>query len=126
MKKEKEIYDLFMEEVEASKKTHKDSMDYNQKLKKDSGKNRLDLVPPEWILEIGKVLSFGIQKGYEEDSWMQVEAKRYKASTLRHLLAHLDGELLDPESGLMHLSHVLTNVGFLLTLKKLEMDKARI
>jgi hypothetical protein len=101
----------------------------DQDLKKDAGKNRLDLVPPEWVLSIGKVLTFGISKGYGEESWRKVEKRRYVASTLRHFYAFLSGEKTDPESGLHHLAHVLTNVGFLLSLdeecekKKLDKDK---
>lgn len=90
----------------------------DQKLKKDAGKNRLDLVPAEWFIKDGEVLTFGISKGYASHSWKSVEIDRYKASTLRHLFSYLNGEKIDPESGLEHLAHVRVNVGFLLTLDK--------
>ena len=88
----------------------------DQKLKKDAGKNRLDLVPPEWFITDGEVLTFGISKGYEAESWKSVDIERYKASTLRHLFAYLSGETHDPESKLSHLAHVRVNVGFLMYL----------
>ena len=90
----------------------------NYDIKKDNGKLRMDLVPPEWLLEASKVLTFGLQKGYKENSWRDVEINRYIASTHRHLNAFQMGELTDPESGLSHLSHLLTNVGFLLSLTR--------
>ena len=92
----------------------------DQKLKKDAGKNRLDLVPISAILGMGEVLTFGLSKGYEEESWRKVEAKRYRASTLRHLYAYLSGEKKDKESGLHHLKHLLCNIAFLLEAEKEE------
>lgn len=95
----------------------------DQNIKKDAGKPRCDLVPPEWCIAMAKVLTFGLKKGYEENSWVYVEKKRYVASTLRHFYAYQSGELTDPESGLPHLAHVLTNIGFLLSLEGVNMDK---
>lgn len=89
----------------------------DQKLKKDAGKNRMDLIPPSWAVKDGEVLTFGIEKGYEADSWRRCDIKRYKASTLRHLYAYLSGEKYDPESKLEHLAHVRVNVGFLMELE---------
>jgi hypothetical protein len=90
----------------------------DQKLKKDAGKNRVDLIPASWILDDGKVLTFGIEKGYQENSWKKVDPKRYKAAVMRHLLAYLNGETHDPESGLHHLAHVRVNAGFLMSLEQ--------
>ena len=90
----------------------------DQSIKKDKGKPRCDLVPPEWTLAMAEVLTFGVEKGYREESWREVEVKRYIASTLRHFYAFQLGEDRDPESGLPHLAHALTNIGFLLTLTK--------
>jgi hypothetical protein len=86
----------------------------NQTLKKDNGKLRMDLVPIEVMEEMAKVLTFGLEKGYGENSWKEVESKRYEAALLRHYLAHKKGEIVDPESNLLHLSHMLCNVAFLM------------
>ena len=90
----------------------------DQSIKKDAGKIMLDLIPPEWFINDGKILTFGVQKGYGANSWRKVDIERYKASTLRHLFAYLSGEKNDPESGLPHLAHARVNIGFLMSLEK--------
>ena len=82
--------------------------------KDDKEKNRLDLIEPEFIEGVGKVLTFGANK-YEPNNWQKVEdAKdRYYAAALRHLIAWRKGEKTDPESGLSHLDHVACNIMFL-------------
>jgi len=86
----------------------------DQKLKLDAGKNRMDLIPAVILEELGKVLTYGIEKGYSENSWKEVEPKRYIAAMLRHYVAWGKGELIDPESKIRHLTHLLCNVAFLL------------
>ncbi len=83
-------------------------------VKHDEGKNRLDLIEPEFIEGVGKVLTFGAEK-YGPNNWQNVDdaENRYYAATLRHLLAWRKGEKTDPESGLSHLDHVATNIMFL-------------
>lgn len=83
-------------------------------VKHDEGKNRLDLIEPEFIEGIGEVLTFGA-KEYGENSWQNVEngVNRYYAAAMRHLLAYRKGEKKDPESGLSHLHHVACNIMFL-------------
>ncbi len=82
--------------------------------KDDQGKNRLDLIEPEFIEGVGKVLTFGAEK-YEENNWQKVDnaENRYYAAAMRHLLAWRKGEKIDPESGLNHLDHVACNIMFL-------------
>jgi hypothetical protein len=84
-------------------------------LKLDQGKAMLSLIPPSLIFEVGKVLTFGAQK-YAPNNWKYVEnaEERYKDALLRHLFSYLDGEETDSETGFSHLSHVATNVAFLI------------
>ena len=84
-------------------------------LKYDDGKVRLELVPPSLVLAVGEVLTFGAKK-YEANRWRGVSAERYKGALLRHLMAYMDGEINDAESGLPHLWHVACNVAFLIEL----------
>ena len=87
----------------------------NDGKKYDCGKVRMDLVPLDVVENIGKVLTYGAQK-YSDNSWQNLPDfwKRYKAALLRHLTAIDKGELIDPESGLPHIDHVLctTTVSF--------------
>lgn len=89
--------------------------------KDDTGKNRLDLIEPEFIESVGKVLTFGASK-YEPNNWQNVEdgKDRYYAAALRHLMAYRRGEVTDPESGLSHLEHVACNIMFLLHFEREE------
>jgi len=93
-----------------------EEMNYDQSLKLDGGKPRLDLLPVKALEAVGDAMTYGLTK-YEEDSWRGVEPKRYVAAALRHIFAHMRGEHLDPESGLSHLSHAACCILFLLEIK---------
>ena len=85
-------------------------------MKHDTGKLRMDLLPPEAIRALAQVLTHGAAK-YSPNNWRGVEPMRYEAAMLRHWLAWKEGETLDPDSGLPHLAHVLCNAAFLVALE---------
>lgn len=89
----------------------------DQRKKQDAGKTRLSLLPFGALEEIGLVLDYGANK-YKPGGWRTVDnaVERYRDALLRHLFAHLQGEDVDPESGLRHLAHAATNALFLLEL----------
>ena len=97
----------------------------------DGGKSRYDLIPAECTAELAKILTFGAQK-YDANNWQRLEdsESRYYAALMRHLEAHRMGEVRDPESGELHLSHVYTNACFLLWLEiqkqKKNVDKSEM
>jgi len=84
-------------------------------MKFDDAKLRFDLIPPEAEEELAKVLTYGALK-YAPNSWQGLEdfEDRYYAAARRHLTAARQGERLDPESNLLHLSHALTCIAFLI------------
>lgn len=57
-----------------------------------------------------RVSGFGAEK-YGLLNWKKCEEpERYISAAMRHLLAHIDGEELDPESGMPHLWSVAWNI----------------
>lgn len=87
----------------------------SQSAKADAGKPILSTVPKQIIYEIEKVRRYGTQKYGDVDNWKKVEIERYHEALLRHTLAIWnDLEAVDEESGLLHLSHIVTNCAFIL------------
>jgi len=82
--------------------------------KNDQEKNRLDLIHPAVILELGKVLTYGANKYGERNYQKGLAYHRVYGAALRHLVAWWNGENNDRESGLLHLSHCLCNIAFLI------------
>ena len=87
--------------------------------KYDGGKLMYSLIPPIATEALAKVLTFGAAK-YAPNSWQTVKdgERRYLDALMRHLEAWREGETIDPESGLPHLSHLLCNASFLLHFEK--------
>ena len=83
-------------------------------MKFDEGKAPMNLLPFDSLEAVAKVLDYGARK-YAPNNWQLVDngIERYSAALLRHLSAFLQGESLDKESGLSHLSHVACNALFL-------------
>lgn len=81
--------------------------------KDDSTKPRLDLVLGDFkkaIWDVGLVGTFGAKK-YTDRGWKEVNngIERYLSAMLRHYFKFKNGEKLDSESGLSHLSHMAWN-----------------
>lgn len=88
-------------------------MEQSEGVKYDQGKPRLDLIPSEALIELGKVLEYGCRK-YSVGNWAKgIAYSRLIAATMRHIAQFNSGEDLDPESGLSHISHALCNLVFL-------------
>lgn len=92
---------------------------FENAVKHDNNKIRMELIPVEAIEEIGKAFTFGATK-YTDNNWRKgFEWERLRGSAMRHLLAWSKGEDLDPESGLSHLAHLGACVAMLITHEKL-------
>lgn len=85
--------------------------------KADAGKPRPTLVPVSLIEAVTAIREYGCRKYHDPENWRQVEPQRYRDALYRHWLAYLRGELLDPESGLPHLWHMVTNGAFLIEME---------
>lgn len=64
------------------------------------------------LREIGVVLKYGADK-YEAWNWtLNTDIERTKAATMRHLLSIIEGEAIDEEWNLYHMSHAICNMMF--------------
>ena len=68
----------------------------------------MSFVPPFALRALGLVMKHGADK-YGRLNWRQhrVSSTVYYDAAMRHLMAWMDGEDLDPESGQPHLAHVM-------------------
>lgn len=87
-------------------------------LKRDGGKPRMDLIPPEAIEALADILSHGAEEYSERDWETGARWGRYFAALMRHMWAWWAGQDLDPKSGRSHLWHALACVAFLVTYEK--------
>jgi hypothetical protein len=87
-------------------------------MKSDTGK-------PQWWLLRGMipaidyvmlVREYGVKKYKDPDNWLTVTDghRRYVDAACRHLSRVVDGESIDPESGLLHLGHAACSALFAL------------
>lgn len=81
----------------------------------DEEKNRLDLIPPECVEAVGKILTHGAIK-YAPHNWRKgINYSRVIAAAFRHFYKWLRGEQNDSDSGYPHLWHLMCNICFLIT-----------
>ena len=74
-------------------------------LKYDQGKLPMSLLDRPFLEGVASVLDFGARK-YARDQWRAgFNWTRLTDAAMRHLLAFIDGEDLDPESGRSHVFH---------------------
>lgn len=88
--------------------------DKDQSAKADKGKLELSLVNTELVKAVAEVRMYGTEKYGDSENWRKVEPKRYVDALYRHLLAYIEGNELDEESGLSHLAHMACNISFYL------------
>ena len=77
-------------------------------VKYDGEKPMMQLLPPNALVEVAKVLTFGAKK-YSPGNWKYVDnlQERYTGAALRHIFAIMAGENTDDDSGLHHLAHAI-------------------
>lgn len=82
-------------------------------VKDNVNKPRVDLIPSLPLFKAGEVLGFGARK-YKPHNWrLGLSWLETYGSLQRHLLAWLDGEDLDRESGHTHMAHAVCQMLFL-------------
>jgi uncharacterized protein YuzB (UPF0349 family) len=84
-----------------------------QALRYNQGKVQWSLVDYKSIEPMVRVLEYGCLK-YSKDNWKKgMPASQIIESMLRHTYKLLEGELVDPESGIEHVGHIQCNAMFL-------------
>ena len=79
----------------------------------NAGKPQWSIVDFKSLEPMVRVLEFGSVK-YSRDNWKKgMPINEICDSLMRHLVAYMDGEELDPESGLSHIGHIQCNAMFL-------------
>lgn len=93
-------------------------------IKHDNGKPRISLIPREALEGAAKALTFGANKYNAHNFKKGIEYSRLVDAVMRHLIAWVDGEDNDLESGLSHLDHALASLSMLkyMEVNKTEMD----
>lgn len=84
--------------------------------KHDQGKIRMDLLDPEVMKLMAKVLTFGADK-YGDHNWRKgIKHSRLYSAVQRHLHAYWGGENFDIESGIEHLAHAMCGIMMMLAM----------
>jgi len=81
--------------------------------KLDAGKNRLGLIMfgfARALQAVGEVGTYGAKK-YTDNGWTAVQdgERRYTDAMFRHLLSEASGEVLDPDTQILHAAHAAWN-----------------
>jgi len=76
--------------------------------KADAGKARIDLIPADVLMELGKLYAKGAEK-YADNNWkLGMDYGRVYSAMMRHALKFWSGEEFDPD-GQHHLDSVIWN-----------------
>jgi len=79
----------------------------------------MNLLPPEGLSEVSKVLTFGATK-YGAHNWRSgLQYSRLLSASMRHINAFNGGVDIDPESGISHLAHAACNLLMLIEFEAL-------
>jgi hypothetical protein len=78
-------------------------------------KPQLQLIPPALNVETSKALLHGANK-YGAWNWRsnEIEMMTYIGAMKRHIDAIIDGQDIDPDSGVNHLGHIAATCGIIL------------
>lgn len=96
---------------------------FDEGVKFDIDKIRMELLPPELMTAVATILTFGATK-YTDRNWEKgMKWSRVYGALLRHLVAWSSGEKTDPETGKSHLWHAGCCIAFLITYEMREVGE---
>jgi len=85
--------------------------------KNDKGKPQLDLIPVEFLIEVGKALTYGAIKYSKYNFRAGISYSRLLSAAKRHIELEIAGIESDKESGLSHLAHAAASLAMLAFMK---------
>ena len=80
--------------------------------KPNEGKYKPSLIYTRCLEAMSRVRVYGIIKHGAKEDWRTTSSIRHLDAAIRHIRAHIDGEVIDKESGKEHLAHAMTNLMF--------------
>jgi hypothetical protein len=86
--------------------------------KLDTGKPRMTLIPVEFMIGLGKALTFGAKKYNDHNFRKGIELTRLLDAAERHLKMELAGIDQDRDSGLPHWAHAAASLAMYAFIKK--------
>ena len=95
----------------------------SKKNDRKDGKLMWELLPLIELEDVVRVYTFGAEK-YGPNTWRYLPEglQRYKAALMRHLVEFEKGQVLDDESRIPHLAHVVWNAIAMLAVSKQEQE----
>lgn len=76
----------------------------------DTKKPPLSLCPPEGLRLMALAMGYGAGKYGAHNYRLGMDVSRLYSAALRHIVADLEGERMDPESGHPHLAHAIASL----------------
>lgn len=88
-------------------------------------KTRWDLLPIRPLEQAARVMTFGVSKYGDTDTWRTTYTTTdCYASLMRHLVSWRKGEVLDDESGLHHMAHIIARACLLMEIEQADKHEA--
>ncbi len=92
--------------------SEKEKLKEEKALRYNEGKEQWGLVHYKSLIPMVKVLEFGAKK-YSPGNWKKkMDRTKLLESAQRHLAALMDGEEIDPETGISHIGNLMCNAMF--------------
>lgn len=105
----------YAEEMMRILTTYRKPMDESKAKTYDDGKPPLANLPPAGIAAVAMVQAYGHKKYKDFNNYRKgMEASRQASCAMRHIMAYMDGEDADKESGESHLAHAACRLLFML------------
>ena len=80
--------------------------------KQTEGKYKPSLTYTSMLEIVSHVREYGISKYGNSENWLTTNPMDHLNAAIRHIRKHIEGEIYDNDSNLLHLAHAVTNLMF--------------